>query len=293
MAVADNTATALSNNSGSGSGEDVAPGAESTPFTTFVSTFTSVSDGQTITGSRTITSSRAVQTPGSTGTPGQGQQSSSGSSSKTGAIAGGVVGGVIALAILAALLAWLLRRRRRLRRELEFSRIMAPNPDEFPTPEMFRPAPGTGWDVGSVSSRSNSVRSNASGPIVQPMVHHNSQRLNVHKKPVPGLIPSVSQDPFWDQSQHKDFDQVPITPVMSEQVQIRGPSTTAHNPFGDPIQPAPHQRLVVVGGASRLSSASSEFDARSQRSVSPANDGRGPRSVSPVSYDYSSARTTS
>lgn len=267
MQVADNTATV--NNAGSAE-------PTSTAFTTFTSIGTFTSDGQTSTGTRTITGSRAPtgsSTPGSSGTPGgtDGSQQASGASSKknVGAIAGGAIGGIFILALVAALLVFFLRRRRRIHQEMNVTSHMA-----VPNPDLFRPTPGTGWDVESASNRSSSTSTSSGGPFVKPMAQ-TGPRLNVRKKPVPGLIPtapSVSEDPFWDPSQNKGFDQVPITPVKTEQMQVKGPSTAAHNPFADPpAASAVPRRLAAEDGPSRLSSASSEFDAHGQRSSAPVS----------------------
>jgi hypothetical protein len=224
---------------------------------------TTTSGGITFTGFKTVTSSRIVQI---TATPGSGgnAQSDRGLSKNTGAIAGGVMGVIIVVSFLAALIFFLLRRRRRARQETAVRAHMA-----IPHPDLFRPSPGTGWDVESASNRSSSS-SASSGPFVKPMSQA-GPHLNVHRKPVPGIVsvPTVSEDPFWDPSQQ--LDRLPTIPIKAEMAQANAVPTAVHNPFADPAPLAvPDGRLLkdeVGNGPSRLSTASTMFDSSSRMST--------------------------
>jgi len=207
---------------------------------------TVTSGGKISTGFRTVTSSQIVQT---TPTPGSNRNGVHSSSNKsTGVIAGSVVGGVVAVTLLVALVFLLLRCIRHARQEKEVKAALA-----IPNPDFFRPSPGTGWDVDSSSTRSSSS-SSLSGPFVKPM----SQawpHLNMHKKAAPGaiLIPTVSEDPFWDPSQQ--FDRVPI---KAAQMRVK---TATRDPFVDPpLSLPPSNNYYWSGGAhggpSRLSAIS-------------------------------------
>jgi len=214
----------------------------------------------------TITSVVPANTLGSSGNGNGGAQLGS-PKKNMGAIAGGVTGGLIALSLFAALLFFLLRRRRRVRQEVDITSHMA-----MPGPDLFRPSPGTGWDVESASNRSSST-SASSGPFVRPMsqtgAHHSLPR-----KPVPGInpVPTVSEDPFWDPSQQ--FNQVPIIPIKTEQVQAQGASIVAHDPFLDPPpRLAPLNGSILSEGSeghsSRLSTVSTVVGVPAQTTAVP------------------------
>jgi hypothetical protein len=202
----------------------------------------------------TVTSSRVVQaTPTSRGGgngSGNPQQNLNSSKKNIGAIAGGITGAVVAVALIVALVFCFLRRRRRIRQEIDISRRIA-----IPYPDLFRPSPGTGWDVESPSNRSSSA-STSSGPFVKPM-SQTAASFTVHRKPVP----TVSEDPFWDPSQQ--LDRIPIIPVQARRVQVED-APPAHDPFADP--PPRLAPFRWEGGPSRLSTASTMFDATSQSS---------------------------
>lgn len=273
-----------------GSGAAAAP--SSTAFTTFTSVGTFTTGGKTETGTFTVTGSRAAQGTGGPGSSGQ----SSGASSKsnTAAIAGGAVGGIVILALLAAFILLFLRRRRRIRTEMDVTNHMT-----VPNPDLFRPAPGTGWDIESNRTSAVSAASSTSsgGPFVKPMTQ-TGPRLNVTKKPVPGLqpkLPSVSVDPFWDPSQARQFEQVPITPVQVEvkveKTQTMDPVVATHadpfadpekkaepkvekpaqDPFVDPAPAVPHHMTPHSDGPSRLSTVSSQFDPSVRQSSTPVS----------------------
>jgi hypothetical protein len=211
-----------------------------------------------------VTTSRVVQATPSLGFgPNGNAKPDLSSPKKAGAIIGGAIGGLIILSLLAALILFFLRRRRRIRREMEVATDMAVPPSDF-----FRPTPGTGWDIESASNRS-SATSSSSGPFVKPMSRTDSHS-NVHRKPVPGMIPvpTVSEDPFWDPSQQ--LTQIPITPVKAEQLQVKGVSATAHNPFADPPRILPAINFLkesAESGPSRLSTASSVLPVPSRAST--------------------------
>jgi len=209
------------------------------------------------------TSSTVITTPTSGSGSNGNAQTDHGSSNNTGAIAGGVIGALLVVSFLAAVVFFFLRRRRRTRQQMDIKALMA-----IPHPDLFRPSPGTGWDVESASNRSSSS-SASSGPFVKPM-SQTGPYLNLPRKPVPGVIPvpTVSEDPFWDPSQQ--FDRVPILPVQAERVQGQDFSTAEHNPFVDPPPLAtPNGRLSKQweDGPSRLSTASTMFDSRMSTAV--------------------------
>jgi len=225
-------------------------------------TFTS--DGKTFTGLQTVTTSKVVQATPSIGFgPNGNAKPDLSPPKKAGAIIGGAIGGLVILSLLAALILFLLRRRRRMRQEMDVATDMA-----IPHSDFFRPTPGTGWDVESASNRS-SATSSSSGPFVKPIPRTDSHS-NVHRKPVPGIIPvpTVSEDPFWDPSQQ--LAQVPITPVKTERLQVNGASAAAHNPFADPPVTLPSINLLkesAESGPSRLSTASSVLSVPNQTST--------------------------
>jgi hypothetical protein len=235
--------------------------------------FTFTHDGKTFTGHKTETISLVVPATATLGSGGNGIGNTQlGSSKKNmGAIVGGVTGGLIALSLIAALVFFLLRRRRRIRQEMDITSHMA-----MPGPDLFRPSPGTGWDVESASNRSSST-SASSGPFVRPMSQTVSQTgaaPSVYKKPVPGInpLPTVSQDPFWDPSEQ--LDQVPIISVKAEQVRAEGASVVTHDPFVDPPpRLAPLNGSILSEGSeghsSRLSTVSTVVDVPAQTNAGP------------------------
>ena len=225
--------------------------------------FTTTSGGVTSTGFQTVTTSSIVQTTPTSGSGRNGNaQPDHSSSNNTGVIAGGVIGALLAVSFLAAVVFFLLHRRRRARQQTGIKALMA-----IPHPDLFRPSPGTGWDVESASNRSSSS-STFSGPFVKPM-SQTGPYLNLHRKPVPGVIPvpTVSEDPFWDPSQQ--LDRIPILPVKAERVQGQDFSTADHNPFVDPPLATPNGKLSKRwgDGPSRLSAASTMFDSRMSTAV--------------------------
>jgi hypothetical protein len=179
------------------------------------------------------------------------------------------------LALLAAFI-FFLRRRRRIRIDVA-TNFVTHNSD------LFRPAPGTSWDIESNRTGAIGAASSTSsgGPLDKPMTQ-TGPRLNVQK--VPGLLsepPSVSEDPFWAPSQVKQFEQVPITPVKIENPVL----ATDADPFADPedkaepkaekpaqdpfVDPAPAVPLHLTphsDGLSRLSTVSSQFEPSVARS---------------------------
>jgi hypothetical protein len=223
--------------------------------------FTITSGSVTSTGFKTVTTSSIVQITPTSGSSRNGNAQPGHGSNKTGAIAGGVIGALLVVSFLVAAV-FFLRRRRRARQQTGIRALMA-----IPHPDLFRPSPGTGWDVESASNRSSSF-SASSGPFVKPM-SQTGPYLNLHKKPVPGIIPvpTVSEDPFWDPSQQ--LDRVPILPVKAERVQGQDFSTADHNPFADDSLATPNGRLSKQwgNGPSRLSTTSTMFDSRMSTAV--------------------------
>jgi hypothetical protein len=223
--------------------------------------FTTISAGFTSTGFQTVTTSSIVTQTSGSGRNGNAQPDH-GSSNNTGAIAGGVIGALLAVSFLVAVVFFFLRRRRRARHQMGIKTLMA-----IPHPDLFRPSPGTGWDVESASNRSSSS-SASSGPFVKPM-SQTGPYLNLHRKPIPGVIPvpTVSEDPFWDPSQQ--LDRVPILPVKAERVQGQDFSTAEHNPFADPPLANPNGGLSKQwgDGPSRLSTASTMYDSQMSTAV--------------------------
>lgn len=170
-----------------------------------------------------------------------------------GAIAGSVVGALVLVTLLVSMALYLLRRRNRIRDDRYIAQVLS-----APHPDLFRPAPDTGWDI----ERQLSTGS-LSGPFVRPMAE-NGARLMMHKNP--SLVPSVSEDPFWDPSQGRALENIPITP-NNDKIHMGTSAAAAHNPFADPPDPqrAPpvlSQNLLMVAdtGGSRLSNSSSMFD---------------------------------
>lgn len=260
------------------SGLAVAP--SSTAFTTFTSVGTLTTDGRTETGTFTMTSSRAAQATGSIG-----QSPGASSKSNTAVIAGGAVGGVIILTLFAAFVLFFIRRSRQNRTEEATAHTAASNTN------LFRPEPGTGWDIESNRSNATNVANSTSSgvPFVEPMTQ-TGPLLNVQKKPVPGLLPeprSASEDPFWDTTQGKQFEQVvaepvkaKVDPVVTRADPFADPEKKAEpevekpaqDPFVDPTPTVPLQLTPHAGGPSGFSAGSSEFDPAEPKVEKPARD---------------------
>ena len=220
--------------------------------------FTIASGGVASTGFQTVTTSGIVQITPTVGSSRNGNAQPGHGSNKTEAIAGGVIGALLVVSFLVAAV-FFLRRRRRARQKTGISALMT-----IPHPDLFRPSPGTGWDVESAPNRSSSS-SASSGPFVKPM----SQTGNVYRKPVPGIfpVPTVSEDPFWDPSQQ--LDRVPILPAKAERVQGQDFSTADHNPFADDSLATPNGGLSKQwgNGPSRLLTTSTMLDSRMSTAV--------------------------